>query len=127
MEILKAGALYFALVFGAGFLLGAIRVPLLVPRFGERTAELMEMPIMFVITIVSARWIVLRFAVPSTLLFRFGMGFVALFFLLAAEFTLVLRLRRMSIREYFANRDPVSGIVYYVMLGALAIMPLLVG
>ena len=60
MEILKAGALYFALVFGAGFLLGAIRVPLLVPRFGERTAELMEMPIMFVITIVSARWIVLR-------------------------------------------------------------------
>jgi hypothetical protein len=38
MEILKAGTLYFALVFGAGFLLGAIRVPLLVPRFGERTA-----------------------------------------------------------------------------------------
>lgn len=48
MEILKAGALYFAFVFGAGFLLGGIRVPLLVPRFGERTAELMEMPIMFV-------------------------------------------------------------------------------
>lgn len=47
--------------------------------------------------------------------------------LLAAEFTLVLRLRRLPIREYFANRDPVSGIVYYVMLGALAIMPLLVG
>jgi hypothetical protein len=127
MEILKPGALYFAFVFGAGFLLGAIRVPLLVPRFGERTAELMEMPIMFVVTIVSARWIVLRFAVPSTLLNRLGMGFVALFFLLAAEFTLVLRLRRLSIREYFANRDPVSGTVYYVMLIALAIMPLLVG
>jgi len=127
MEILKAGTLYFALVFGAGFILGSLRVRWLVPRFGERTAELMETPIMFMVTIVSARWVVLRFAVPSALVTRLGVGFVALFFLLAAEFVFVLRLRRLSIREYFANRDPVSGTVYYVMLGALAIMPLLVG
>lgn len=127
MEILKSGVLYFTFVFGAGFLLGVIRVLLLVPRFGERTAELMEMPIMLVVTIVSARWIVLRFAMPSTLPSRLGMGLVALFFLLAAELTLVLRLRRLSVREYFATRDPVTGTVYYAMLGALAIMPLLVG
>ena len=34
------------------------------------------------------------------------------------------RLRGLSIREYIATRDPVSGTVYYVMLGVLAIMPL---
>lgn len=45
MQILKAGALYFALAFGAGFVLGTIRVLWAVPRFGERTAELMETPI----------------------------------------------------------------------------------
>jgi len=41
MQILKAATFYFALVFGAGFLLGTIRVLLVAPRFGTRTAELM--------------------------------------------------------------------------------------
>ena len=45
MQILKAGVLYFALVFGAGFVLGAIRIMWVVPRFGTRIAELMETPI----------------------------------------------------------------------------------
>jgi hypothetical protein len=89
-------------------------------------AELMETPIMLVITILAARWTVRRLAVPSTLPARLCMGCVALGLLLVAEFTLVLWLRGMSIREYFASRDPVAGTVYYVMLGVLAIMPLLV-
>ena len=52
MPILKAGALYFALVFGAGFVLGTIRTLWIVPRLGTRMAELMETPIMLVITIL---------------------------------------------------------------------------
>lgn len=126
MQILKAGVLYFALVFGAGFVLGAIRGLWVVPRFGERTAELMETPIMFVVTIFAARWIVRHFTVPSIWPSRLGMGCVALGLLLAAEFTLVLWLRGLSIREYLATRDPVAGTVYYVMLGVFAVMPLLV-
>lgn len=39
-QSIKAGLAYFALVFGTGFVLGAVRVTLLVPRFGERIAEL---------------------------------------------------------------------------------------
>ena len=127
MLILKAGALYFAMVFGAGFVLGSIRVLWIVPHFGERTAELMETPIMFVVTIVASRWIVRRLAVPSAMLGRLGMGCIALVLMLVAEFTLVLRLRGLSIGEYFANRDPVAGVVYYAMLGVFAIMPVLVG
>jgi hypothetical protein len=49
MQILKAGVLYFALVFGTGFVLGPIRILWVVPRFGARIAELMEAPIMIVI------------------------------------------------------------------------------
>jgi hypothetical protein len=49
----------------------------------------------------------------------------ALALLLVAEFGFVLWLRAMSIREYLATRDPVSGTVYYVMLLVFAIMPLL--
>ena len=56
---------------------------------------------------------------------RFGVGIVALALLFVAEFTLVLWLRGLTIHEYIARRDPVAGTVYIVMLGAFAIMPLL--
>ena len=126
MQILKAGLLYFALVFGAGFVLGPIRLLWVVPRFGTRIGELMEAPIMFAITIAAARWVVRRLAVPSIPSRRLGMGGVALSLLLIGEFTLVLWLRGLSVREYLAGRDPVSGTVYYLILGVFAIMPLLV-
>ena len=126
MQILKAGVLYFA-VFGAGFVLGPIRILWVIPRLGTRAAELLEAPIMFVITIVAARWIVWRFALPPTPSSRLGMGGIALSLMLTAEFTLVLWLRGMSIRAYLASRDPVAGTVYYLMLGLFVVMPLLVG
>jgi len=125
MQFLKAGVAYFAIVFGAGFVLGPIRILWLAPRFGTRLAELMETPIMFVVILVAARWIVRRLALPSRASSRLGMGFIALGLMLIAEFTLVLWLRGLSIREYLASRDPVSGTVYYAMLGVFAIMPLL--
>jgi hypothetical protein len=126
MQILKADALYFALVFGAGFVLGPIRILWVVPRFGKRMAELMETPIMLAATILAAWWIVRRLAVPPKPSSRLGMGCVGLGLMLVAEFTLVLWLRGLSIIEYLASRDPVSGTVYYMMLGVFATMPLLV-
>jgi hypothetical protein len=86
----------------------------------------METPIMFVVTILAAWWVVPRLAVPPKPSSRFGTGCVALGLMLVAEFTLVLWLRGLSVSEYFASRDPVSGTVYYVMLGVFCIMPLLV-
>ena len=74
MQILKAGTLYFALVFGAGFVLGPIRILWAVPRFGTRVAELMEAPIMLVVTILAGRWIVRRLAVPPKPSSRLGYG-----------------------------------------------------
>src|SRR6185436_6533256 len=127
MLALKAGVLYFALVFAAGFALGPVRILWVVPRFGARMAELIETPIMLVVIIASARWIVRRLGVPSTTSSRLGMGCVALGLLLVAEFTLVLSLQGMSLSEYFASRDPVSGTVYYATLMVFAAMPLLAG
>jgi type IV secretory pathway TrbD component len=54
------------------------------------------------------------------------MGGVALSLLLVAEFTLVLWLRGLSIRQYLAARDPVSETAYYLMLVVFAVMPFLV-
>jgi MFS family permease len=125
MPVLRCGALYFALVFAAGFVLGPVRLFWLVPRVGERMAELIEMPIMLVVIILAARWIARRPSLPPTRPARLGVGLVALALLLGAEFGVVLGLRGLTIAEYFANRDPVSGTVYTVMLAALAAMPLL--
>jgi len=126
VPILKAGGLYIACVFGVGFVLGAIRTLWIVTRLGARMAELLEMPIMVVITILAARWIVGRFAVPFTPSARLGMGCIALGLMLIAEFALVLRLRELSIREDLAKRDPISGSTYYAALGLFALMPLFV-
>lgn len=126
MQVVKAGALYFALVFGVGFVLGAVRTLWAVSHVGERKAELMEMPIMLVVTIVAARWAVLRLSVPMMWSARLGMGCMALVLMLAAEFGFVIWIRGLSVKEYFATRDPVSGAAYYLLLVVFAIMPRLV-
>ena len=55
MKTAKAGLTYFAIIFGVGFVLGTIRVFLVVPRVGVRTAGLLEEPIMFVVILLAAR------------------------------------------------------------------------
>jgi hypothetical protein len=116
---------YFALVFCAGFLLGAIRVSLLVPRIGERMAELIEMPVMFAVILVSARFVIRRFALPATASVRLGTGILALGLMIAAEVFLVAVLQGRTLGEYIATRDPVSGSVYLAMLVLFALMPLI--
>jgi hypothetical protein len=108
-----------------GFILGLIRIIWAIPRFGLRTAELLEMPIMLLVTIASARWTVRRLAFDTTSQ-RLLMGCIALGLVLAAEFSFVLWIRGVSIRQYLATRDPVASTVYYMMLGLFAIMPLFV-
>jgi len=125
VQILKAGILYFALVFGAGFVLGTIRTLWVVPRVGTRTGELMETPAMLVVIIVASRWVVSHFLLPYVPSARLGMGGIGLGLLLLAEFGVVLWVRGLSIRQYFASRDRVSEAVYYVMLVLFAVMPLL--
>ena len=121
--ILKAGALYFAVVFGAGFVLGTIRTIWIVPSFGTRRAELMEAPIMFAITVLASGWVVRRFATRASFPGRLAVGLFALGLLLLSEFTVVLWIRGLTIAEYLAGRDPVAGTVYVVLLAAFALMP----
>ncbi|HKW98962.1 MAG TPA: hypothetical protein VJN43_14580 [Bryobacteraceae bacterium] len=125
MRILRAGAVYFALVFGAGFVLGTARTLWVTPRVGARTAELVEAPVMLAITILAARRLVKGFSPPPVPVASLGMGFSALVLMLVAEFTLVLGLRGLPIRQYLTSRDPVAGAVYYFLLAVFALMPFL--
>ena len=126
LTALKAGLCYFALTFGAGFLLGPLRIFLMVPQVGVRAAELAELPVMIIVTWLAARWTIRRFRVPLSTGSRLVMGVVAFALLLAAEFALVLPLRGLTLEQYFATRDPVSSVAYYASLVLLALMPLIV-
>ena len=107
MKVFRAAALYFLILFAAGFVLGAVRVLWAAPLFGERAAELSEMPLMAALMLLAARRTIRRFAVrPGG---SVGVGLLALGFLLAAEPAVVLRLRGLTFAEYAAGRDPVSG------------------
>ena len=120
------GAVYFALVFGTGFVLGVIRVLLVEPALGERWAELAEMPLMLVATVLAARFVVRRFPASRRSSYLVSGG-VALLLLLLTEFSVVLGMRGLDIGSYVAERDPVAGGAYVLMLVVFALMPWFVG
>jgi len=124
MKALKAAVAYFGCVFGAGFVLGSIRVPFLVPRLGVRVAELIEMPLMAIVIWFSAHMVVRRFALAPAMRVRMAVGVIALALLLAAEFLLALWVQGISVAQYVAERDPVSGTVYVAMLFVFALLPI---
>lgn len=124
MKIVKPALLYFAVVLAAGFFFGTIRTVWIVPRIGSRAAELLEMPLMFAAIVLAARWILRRVSeARATVLL--AIGFMAMAFMLAAEFGLVLRLRGITLADYFATLDPVTGSAFYAMQVMMGLMPFL--
>jgi hypothetical protein len=122
-KTILAGLVYFAIVLGTGFVLGVFRVPILVPRMGERWAELAEMPIMATVIFLAAGYILRRFpeiCFPGRSLVA---GFLALAFAVSAELGLAVVLQSQTILEFISSRDKVSGSVYLALLLVFAIMP----
>jgi hypothetical protein len=121
--ILVAASVYFGIVFGVGFLLGSVRVPFLVPRVGERFAELAEMPLMFVAIFLAAGYVVRKYGSSMSPVDWMLVGTMSLALLVLAELVLAVVLAGREVGEYISSRDPVSGSVYLVMLIVFAAMP----
>ena len=122
MNVLKAGLVYFLWVFGAGFALALVRVPFLVPRWGARTAELIEMPVMLAV-IAWASWRLARRHAGLGRPARLLAGGIALALLIAAELLVAHGQGLRSWAEVIASRDPVSGGVYLASLLVSALAP----
>jgi hypothetical protein len=123
MRPLKLAVLSFLLVFGAGFVLGTIRVLVVVPQLGERTAELLEMPLMLIVIVAAARWINRRCPSVHERSAQIQIGLMALGLVLAVDLVVGVALRRMSPVEALLPRDPVSRTAYYLSLLLFAAMP----
>lgn len=104
-----------------------LRVPFLVPRVGERYAELLEMPFMPVVIVLAARHVVRRFALAARTSLRLQVGFAAWTLTVVAELLLATALQRRSLVDAITSRDPVSGSVSLGMLLLFAGMPAILG
>ncbi len=120
----QGGLVYFLFVFAAGFLLGLIRLSLVVPIIGVRWAELAEMPLMLVAIVVASRWSLRRFRILKVTA-ALSCGLIALALMVGAELLMAWLLMGTLPMEYVSTRDAVSGSVYGLMLAAFALMPAL--
>lgn len=126
MLITRIAASYFGIVFAAGFVLGVARIAWVEPLLGARSAELIELPFMVAASYLTARYLLSR--TDHRLTPRQGglVGLLALAILLAVELTAVLAVRGISLSEYLATRDPVSGVAYLVSLILFSLMPVFI-
>ena len=121
--LVKAGLAYFAIVFSAGFMLGMVRVPFLVPHFGQRISELIELPFMLAAIFIAARWIVRLFDLRRRPLLALSIGTFAAVLLILVEFSVILCVRGLTLSEFLATRDPIAAAFYYVAVAIFAGMP----
>jgi hypothetical protein len=119
MSALRAGLVYFLLVFGAGFVLGVARTLLVVPRIGAPMAELLETPLMLVAIWFAANWLVRRTAPGAAL----PAGLLAFTLTLAADTAVGVFLRRMTLAEVFFHREPLNALAYYGSLLVFGFLP----
>jgi hypothetical protein len=126
MNALKAGALYFALAFVAGWVLGPIRELLVIPRSNRLSGYLFEAPLMLIVIVLAARWVVRRVAV-SGFRARASVGLVALGLLLLAELGTTRWLRGLTLSNYLASFDSLPGVISLALFLLFAAMPVLVG
>lgn len=124
--ILRAGLLYFGLVFAAGFALGAVRTLLLEPAIGELAAVLIEAPVILGISWLVCRRVARRLAVPARPGPRLAMGGVALGLLLLAELGLGLAFGRSPGEQLHGYGEPARlvGLLGQVAFGAFPVLQL---
>ncbi len=117
---------YFLAVFGAGFLLGPIRVLVLEPRLGPFAAVLVETPLLMAVIVIAAR-VVPRYAgVAQRLAPLLAVGFGALALQQIADVTVGYTLRGLSLTDQLRRLASPEGAIYVALLFAFALMPALV-
>ena len=126
MKIVFAALLYFLAVFGAGFVLGPIRVLWLEPRLGVVAATLCEAPFLLLAMIAAAYWIPRAIRIGASISAMLAMGFGALALQQAADFIVGTALRGISATDQLARLASLEGAIYAALLVLFVLMPAIV-
>lgn len=124
--VVAAAFAYFAVAFGCGFVLGAVREIVVAPHLGGLAAVALEAPIMLAISWVAAGVVVRRFAVPARASARLIMGGLAFVLLQLAELALAGALG-VPPAAYVAGFATAKGGLGLAAQVVYALLPLAVG
>lgn len=124
-RLFAAAALYFLIVFGAGLLMGPIRVLWLEPVLGPFFSVLCETPFL-----ILAMWIAAGVAPRATRLqggvgVGLALGLLALVFQLTADVAVGFGLRGLVLQDQLAYFATPAGWLYVASLALFALMPAL--
>lgn len=122
---LKAAAAYAAIVFAAGFVLGAIRALLVAPRIGAPLAVLAEAPVMLAVSWIVCGWCIRRMRLERGAAASLAMGAVAFVLLIAAEMTLAALAFGRLPAAYVRDLGTLAGAEGLMAQIAFALFPLL--
>lgn len=120
-----AGLIYWAVMLGAGVILGTVRTLFVAPAFGPLPAVLIELPVMLAIAWIVSGAIIRRVGVARRWRDRLMMGAVWFGFLLASEVLLSGLLRGLSLADYFQQAQTPEGQVALLAFLLCATFPLL--
>jgi len=122
---LLAGAAYFAIVFAAGFVLGALRVALVAPLVGETSAVVVELPVILTASWIACGWCVRRFGVARKMAPRLAMGAIAFALLMLAELCLSVVGLNRTFAEHVAALVSRPGLIGLAGQALFALFPAL--
>lgn len=125
IQALKAGAIYVALVFLAGFGLGVLRVLIVAPRLGAVVAVLIEAPVILVVSWVVGRGCVARFGVAPMFGPRLVMGGSAFVLLMGLEAALSVLAFGRGLADHLGGYLTLPGALGLAAQLGFAVIPLI--
>ena len=125
MRAAAAGLAYAILVFGVGFVLGTVRVLILVPHMPATLAVLVETPAILTVSWWLSSWCSARFGLGRITSARLTMGIVAFTVLILEEMTLSVVLFARPAAAYLSSLISVPGAIGLAAQVAFAFFPLL--
>nr|WP_295670928.1 hypothetical protein [Sphingomonas sp.] len=122
MRVLRTAIAYFAIIFAFAFVLGALRVTLVVPLLGAMNATIVEIAI-----VLTASWLMARRLIAGRdfgLRQRATIGAIAFALLMIAEFVLAMTLRGQNLHQWAATLMTPVGLIGLAGQSGFAAMPI---